>query len=967
MVDKNQPKEIFISYSRKGESNLVANEIDKAFSDMGINILRDKRSIPYKADIDKFMQRLGYGKYVIVVISDAYLTSRNCMKELVLLSANPDFYDRIFPVVMPDAALFDEDNRFDYTLYWNRKLIAFNKKVGNSVQEGIIIGDVIKNSLEYLNLLSSIRAKIDQLTGILSKMNMFSLQEFREKQYENLIKFIQDQIDKDHASESPDIQINEEQYLSEPGSFKEPKYFNRPPFYNPNELIGRNEKLKLIHETMKNARELVIVNGIGGIGKTTLARAYCSTPEYMSYYDNVAWISISNNLESEFVSKMSKDIGFKYNEEDNYDENFVELMRKFQEIRGTNLLVVDNANNPDEIIKIKSDLEKSNWKILFTSRCKPMYVKHIEINELEPDFAKELFCRIYFTDLEYCLDKKMDKEICALLVTIHHHTLLIDLIAKVANRNKLLTISKINELLKKDDIKAKDLQVTIPIGEHARDKDTAKLNELYRYIKMIFKVDNLNTSEREFLRAFSLLPSNDININSLVDLFQIKEEGSLEFVNMLNSLVVKGWLTETGSAYKLHHVYQTVLLDELRPDEINCEALVNFVLEKIAAKKNESSAVLIPYLPVADSIINKIAKENEISANFYFRLSNLFNFSSNQIMAFDYALKCLEIRKKIFPEENAELAKSFDQVGNRYSSKQQFENALENKLKSLGIRERLYLPQNPKHKELAASYNSLGNTYRRVQMYQLSLEFHEKAIQIFKDVDNGVNFSLGKSYNNIALTYQSLGEYQKELDYYFKALAVYEKILDPTHGSFGVTFSNIASAYRNLKMLDKAEEYYNKALTLRKIIFNENHNKIAVCYIGLAYLHSDYKNYEKALEYAMMTMDIRKPLFDETTREMANVYSCLGIIYRQMEDYNNAQLNLEKAFEIRKLLFGENNVDTAISYQNLAQLFFDLKEYEKAKEHVLKAISIRKSLVAANHPKLLESNDLLEKTEKAMA
>ena len=64
--------EIFISYSWKDESLKVTEALDQFFQERGITIIRDNRDIGYKGLIKEYMQRLGRGKYVVVVLSDQY-------------------------------------------------------------------------------------------------------------------------------------------------------------------------------------------------------------------------------------------------------------------------------------------------------------------------------------------------------------------------------------------------------------------------------------------------------------------------------------------------------------------------------------------------------------------------------------------------------------------------------------------------------------------------------------------------------------------------------------------------------------------------------------------------------------------------------------------------------------------------------------------------------------------------------
>jgi internalin A len=73
---------VFISYAWGGESEEIVNQIDGALQQRGLKIIRDKRDLGYKGSISAFMERIGQGNCVIVVISDKYLRSPNCMFEL---------------------------------------------------------------------------------------------------------------------------------------------------------------------------------------------------------------------------------------------------------------------------------------------------------------------------------------------------------------------------------------------------------------------------------------------------------------------------------------------------------------------------------------------------------------------------------------------------------------------------------------------------------------------------------------------------------------------------------------------------------------------------------------------------------------------------------------------------------------------------------------------------------------------
>ncbi|HJW28450.1 MAG TPA: toll/interleukin-1 receptor domain-containing protein, partial [Saprospiraceae bacterium] len=122
----NEP-EVFISYAWGGESEQIVNELQRALQARHLTIVRDKQNLGYKGSIREFMQRIGKGRYVIVVISDKYLKSENCMFELLEIAEHGDFYRRIFPVVLNDANIYRPVNLLAYVKHWKNEKDELNQ------------------------------------------------------------------------------------------------------------------------------------------------------------------------------------------------------------------------------------------------------------------------------------------------------------------------------------------------------------------------------------------------------------------------------------------------------------------------------------------------------------------------------------------------------------------------------------------------------------------------------------------------------------------------------------------------------------------------------------------------------------------------------------------------------------------------------------------------------------------------
>lgn len=188
---------VFISYAwgeETSEREAIVNQIDQSLQKRGLKIIRDKRDLGYKGSIRKFMERIGEGDSIIVVISDKYLRSKNCMYELVEIAENKQFADRIFPIVLSDAKIYNASDRLDYIAHWDNEKDKLNEKYGalkdKSNTEGI---------LEELSDYDRFGDEIDGLTKILKDMNTLTPDMHRGSDFSELFTAIEKRM---KASES---------------------------------------------------------------------------------------------------------------------------------------------------------------------------------------------------------------------------------------------------------------------------------------------------------------------------------------------------------------------------------------------------------------------------------------------------------------------------------------------------------------------------------------------------------------------------------------------------------------------------------------------------------------------------------------------------------------------------------------------------------------------------------------------
>jgi Leucine-rich repeat (LRR) protein len=180
--------EVFVSYAWNPESCALVEKLHEVLDQHGIRLIRDREEVRYKDSIRKFMERIGQGKCVVVVISEKYLKSENCMFEMVEVAKAQSLRERIFPIVLADADIYDAIGRVGYVSYWGERF----RKLDEALKS--VRGDNLRNLQEDLNLYDDIRRLVDGITGTLRDMNALTSDQHAGSGFDELVRRIRAQL-----------------------------------------------------------------------------------------------------------------------------------------------------------------------------------------------------------------------------------------------------------------------------------------------------------------------------------------------------------------------------------------------------------------------------------------------------------------------------------------------------------------------------------------------------------------------------------------------------------------------------------------------------------------------------------------------------------------------------------------------------------------------------------------------------
>jgi hypothetical protein len=127
------------------------------------------------------------------------------MYELVEIAENKQLADRIFPIVLSDAKIYDPSDRLDYIAYWDTEKDKLNEKYGalkdKSNTEGI---------LEELSNYDRFGDEIDGLTSLLKDMNTLNPNMHKDSDFSELFTAIEKRMKDLGAKLGPAIENNKQ-------------------------------------------------------------------------------------------------------------------------------------------------------------------------------------------------------------------------------------------------------------------------------------------------------------------------------------------------------------------------------------------------------------------------------------------------------------------------------------------------------------------------------------------------------------------------------------------------------------------------------------------------------------------------------------------------------------------------------------------------------------------------------------
>jgi tetratricopeptide (TPR) repeat protein len=657
-------------------------------------------------------------------------------------------------------------------------------------------------------------------------------------------------------------------------------------------FVCRDKEISYIDEYLQRD-SYVILEGIGGIGKTELAKKYAW--ENRGKYDIVQFITYSGDLQTTVAYSMNFrnfDNAKIAQYESKYGNEAVKYIYRDkisslkQEYHGKRtLIVVDNYNAvADDHF---TELVSWDYKVIFTSR-----EKHngntIEITEMtdERDLL-ELFSEYYAPGK---LSEEQVSVVLEIIGLVLGHTMTLMLIATAMQKSMKTPAEMLARLQSSLDPKLRTKIAVDKEGISAEDRE----NVVSEHIRNLFNMEEIiaNGNYSFIMTNMAIIPYTGVDrktfyLWALSERYKCDEYDDEDYTD-IDSLIDHRWIQYDGETHyvSLHPVISDLAYRELKPDSVKCSALIRGMIEYAEGCFDKT---YIEHNIGADMLqlaLKRIVDKTKLTSDLYYVCASIFDSLSKPFLSAEIIEKALKMRCELFGEGHADVAKFYNQAGIIYNHMYKLEVALDYYEKALSLYSKL---KGKDHSYTGTLYYNIGIVYRKLGKYDVAMDYAEKALAIRIKQEGESCPSVANVCSLMGKIHANIGEYEKALEYFNKSFEIYRKIYSDDHPLSAAFYRDTAVVYRSLEEYDKALAYNEKALKIMQRVYGDDYLGIAGLHNNIGVIYSNLGYYEKALEAYNKSLRIFLNIISTDNHpEIATAYYNIGRIYYKMKDNGNA-------------------------------------------------------------------------------
>ena len=663
-------------------------------------------------------------------------------------------------------------------------------------------------------------------------------------------------------------------------------------------FVGRKSELEQIDAQLEEST-YVILEGIGGIGKSELAKQYAW--QYRNKYDIIQFIPYQHSLLSTIATSLRlrnfNTIPYEshYKNEEILVRIFEDKMACLQQYDKRTLLVIDNYNvaADDQFHRFIS----GDYRVIFTSREKHSG-NAIEVTPMEQgDDLWALFCEYYAPHEPTAED---EGTIRAIMDLVFSHTMTVMLIASAMKVHGVPPMEMLEKLKNSLD---PNLQSTIPVD---KEEIRAAVREqvMYQHVLNLFDMETFskNSIEQELcsfiMMNMALLPHSGMDAGDFC-VWALCEREAEDAFAALDALIRLRWiqLEEDTQIVSLHPVISEVANTRLSPDSLTCFQLVR------------------SFVDLGDMFFDMPDEEKT-----HIEATKIVNF--------------LELSCKRICDATAHTADLYTNFGDLLDFLGDFERALGYREQAVRFAE-IDLGEN--HLFTSTMYTNLALAHRPLERYADMLPWLFKALQA-KEAAQADDISIASTCHRIGLTYDWMQDSRQALAWHKKALALYEKAPEQKPLAISHVYASIGTALHWLGEHEEAVAQHKKALAIREDLLGRLHRHTIESYTLIAMACGHLEGNPEAVQWLQKAKEVWENAPDKGPAGTSHVYHIIGSLHRQRRDYEGAIRWHKKAARIREEMLGAKHPYTVELYQHISNLYLSLGDGQQAQKWIEKTL-----------------------------
>lgn len=147
---------LFISYCWK-DGTVYAEDLEAELANR-FDVKRDKSSLKCNENIDDFMRKIADCDNVVIVLTEEYLRSKNCMKEVAYLSKQPEWDSKCVVLVIYDD-IYSLKAQEDILSYWNKQKVSMEEELSNTCSTSLC-KEEYESILDVCNMLEKFLSEV---------------------------------------------------------------------------------------------------------------------------------------------------------------------------------------------------------------------------------------------------------------------------------------------------------------------------------------------------------------------------------------------------------------------------------------------------------------------------------------------------------------------------------------------------------------------------------------------------------------------------------------------------------------------------------------------------------------------------------------------------------------------------------------------------------------------------------------